>query len=404
MRRIHSFATKRAAEQNEDLRALLNAGFQQDRPALRCVGPQQIPTPFPTFAMAVLAGIGKMPDTISDRGPNIGLRRRASGEKVSQFRSPSRRQDPGGSSQGVSRLDDRRTSSISYPMRSRRCPSRTGPLTRGSRWWRSPTRPVGAGPSSRGPRAKRSWPKPRNPMRTTRPTSSCWVTSGGSSMTITPAFVASSDLIERAAEGRGIALGGLRTQRPEAGCAAAEVWGEAGSQHDEDGARVQLSMACHDAFARYLRPEPSERPNTTADQQERGTDQNHRTDLSVRTKTSVRTKPQIRHLLGRTGRVRTRPAGENGHHAERRYCKCGAELLAPGDQLSAVTASPAASQQNGGEPMTAVRFERRGDMYAVTFTYDAIVVEMLKVVVPATPARGAHRAANGWSKPCTASH
>lgn len=81
------FGTKKQAEQNEDLRALLNAGFQRDRPALRCVGPHQIPTEFPTFAMAALAGIGDMPDTITDRAVNVTMRRRAAGEKVAQFRA-----------------------------------------------------------------------------------------------------------------------------------------------------------------------------------------------------------------------------------------------------------------------------------------------------------------------------
>lgn len=81
------FRTKRAAEQNEDLRALLNAGHQRGRPALRCVGPNQVPTEFSTFAMAALAGIGAMPDTITDRAVNVIMRRRTSGEKVSQFRS-----------------------------------------------------------------------------------------------------------------------------------------------------------------------------------------------------------------------------------------------------------------------------------------------------------------------------
>lgn len=86
------FGTKRAAEQNEDLRALLNAGHQRGRPALRCVGPQQIPMEFPTFAMAALAGIGTMPDTITDRAINITMRRRMFGEHVSQFRV--RRDEP----------------------------------------------------------------------------------------------------------------------------------------------------------------------------------------------------------------------------------------------------------------------------------------------------------------------
>jgi hypothetical protein len=81
------FGSNRVAEQNEDLRALLNAGHQRGRPALRCVGPNQIPTEFSTFAMAALAGIGEMPDTITDRAVNVTLRRRSRDEKVSQFRT-----------------------------------------------------------------------------------------------------------------------------------------------------------------------------------------------------------------------------------------------------------------------------------------------------------------------------
>lgn len=80
------FGTKRAAEQNEDLRALLNAGHQRGRPALRCVGPQQVPTELPTFTMAALAGIGDMPDTIVDRAAVITMRRRRNDEQVAQFR------------------------------------------------------------------------------------------------------------------------------------------------------------------------------------------------------------------------------------------------------------------------------------------------------------------------------
>jgi hypothetical protein len=81
------FGSKKVAENNEDLRALLNAGHQRGRPALRCVGPMQTPTEFNTFAMAALAGIGTMPDTITDRAINITMRRRAAGETVAQFRS-----------------------------------------------------------------------------------------------------------------------------------------------------------------------------------------------------------------------------------------------------------------------------------------------------------------------------
>ena len=79
------FGNKKLAEQNEDLRKLLNAGHQRGRPALRCVGPMQTPTPFDTFAMAVLAGIGAMPDTVTDRAVNIAMRRRAAGQNVAHY-------------------------------------------------------------------------------------------------------------------------------------------------------------------------------------------------------------------------------------------------------------------------------------------------------------------------------
>jgi Protein of unknown function (DUF3631) len=81
------FGSKKVAEQNEDLRKLLNAGHQRGRPALRCVGKSLTPTEFPVFAMAALAGIGSMPDTITDRAVNISMRRRMRGEEVAPFRS-----------------------------------------------------------------------------------------------------------------------------------------------------------------------------------------------------------------------------------------------------------------------------------------------------------------------------
>jgi Protein of unknown function (DUF3631) len=81
------WATKRVAEQNEDLRALFNAGWQRNRPAMRCVGPHQTPTPFNTFAMVAFATKAvRLPDTITDRAVNIDLERRAPGEKVARFR------------------------------------------------------------------------------------------------------------------------------------------------------------------------------------------------------------------------------------------------------------------------------------------------------------------------------
>jgi hypothetical protein len=74
------------ADANEDLRGLLNAGHQRNRPALRYDASTRAVEAIPTFAMAALAGIGAMPDTIEDRAVIIRMRRRAPGEHVSSYR------------------------------------------------------------------------------------------------------------------------------------------------------------------------------------------------------------------------------------------------------------------------------------------------------------------------------
>jgi hypothetical protein len=83
------FGSKRQAENNEDLRGLLNAGHQRNRFALRMVGvgTAQHVQKFKTFAMAMLASIGELPDTIMDRAVVIRMRRRAPGEQVAPFRT-----------------------------------------------------------------------------------------------------------------------------------------------------------------------------------------------------------------------------------------------------------------------------------------------------------------------------
>lgn len=80
------FGTKIKAEQNEDLRGLFNAGHSRGATTWRCVGPMQTPTEFRVYSMAALAGIGSMPDTITDRAVNITMRRRAAGETVAPYR------------------------------------------------------------------------------------------------------------------------------------------------------------------------------------------------------------------------------------------------------------------------------------------------------------------------------
>ena len=74
------------ADSNEDLRGLLNAGHQRNRPAIRWDNNTHQLEKIPTFAMAALAGIGSMPDTIEDRAVVIRMRRRAPGESVKPFR------------------------------------------------------------------------------------------------------------------------------------------------------------------------------------------------------------------------------------------------------------------------------------------------------------------------------
>lgn len=81
------FGSKKVAEQNEELRGLLNAGFQRGLPFGRTVGANHLPMTFETFAMAALAGIGRMPDTIEDRAVVIVMRRRKPSETVAPYRT-----------------------------------------------------------------------------------------------------------------------------------------------------------------------------------------------------------------------------------------------------------------------------------------------------------------------------
>jgi hypothetical protein len=74
------------AEANEDLRGLLNAGHQRNRPTIRWNQQKQQVERIATFAMAALAGIGQMPDTIEDRAIVVKMRRRTRAEKVAPYR------------------------------------------------------------------------------------------------------------------------------------------------------------------------------------------------------------------------------------------------------------------------------------------------------------------------------
>ncbi|WP_317452860.1 DUF3631 domain-containing protein [Streptomyces sp. CBMA29] len=81
------FGSAKVAEKNEEMGGLLNSGHQRNRPTTRVIGPEHKPTKFRTFAMAALAGIGDLPDTIMDRAVVVRMRRRGPGETVLPFRS-----------------------------------------------------------------------------------------------------------------------------------------------------------------------------------------------------------------------------------------------------------------------------------------------------------------------------
>ncbi|MFE9744052.1 DUF3631 domain-containing protein [Saccharothrix saharensis] len=74
---------------NEDLRALLNAGYKRSATVARCKGDANNMTieRFPVYAPAALAGIaGRMPATITTRAITVHMRRRRADEIVEAFR------------------------------------------------------------------------------------------------------------------------------------------------------------------------------------------------------------------------------------------------------------------------------------------------------------------------------
>jgi hypothetical protein len=78
---------RKAADNHEDLRGIVNSGHQRNRPYIRWDATSRQREDCPTFAMAALAGIGDLPDTIMDRAVIIRMRRRAPGELVEPYRT-----------------------------------------------------------------------------------------------------------------------------------------------------------------------------------------------------------------------------------------------------------------------------------------------------------------------------
>ena len=80
------FTASRGDDGKEELRAVLNAGFQRGAKVPRCVGPTHQLVEFSVFCPKAIAGIGKLPDTVSDRSIPVTLARCAPGQKGARFR------------------------------------------------------------------------------------------------------------------------------------------------------------------------------------------------------------------------------------------------------------------------------------------------------------------------------
>lgn len=75
------------SEGAEDLRGILNSGHSRGWPYVRWDATARKRELCPTFAMAIIGGIGDMPDTLEDRAVVISMRRRAPAERVAQWRT-----------------------------------------------------------------------------------------------------------------------------------------------------------------------------------------------------------------------------------------------------------------------------------------------------------------------------
>jgi putative DNA primase/helicase len=71
---------------NEELRGVLNSGHRRGGSVLRTVGDDHEPRSFATYAACVIALIGQLPGTLTDRSVAIDLKRRLPSESIEPFR------------------------------------------------------------------------------------------------------------------------------------------------------------------------------------------------------------------------------------------------------------------------------------------------------------------------------
>lgn len=82
------FGPKADARRFEGLRAILNSGNRQGTmvPRVKMEGNRRELERFDVYGPKAIAGIGKLPDTVSDRSIPVRMKRKAPGEHVERFR------------------------------------------------------------------------------------------------------------------------------------------------------------------------------------------------------------------------------------------------------------------------------------------------------------------------------
>ena len=77
-----------ASEKNDEIRGIVNAGYRAGAKVYRseATGKKVVEREYPVFAAVALAGLGDLPDTITDRSIIIPMRRRLPTEKVDRYR------------------------------------------------------------------------------------------------------------------------------------------------------------------------------------------------------------------------------------------------------------------------------------------------------------------------------
>ncbi len=87
------WGTRRQADNNEDLRGIVNSGHHRGQAMIRWDITTRSLESLSTFGMVCLAAIGSLPATIEDRAVVVRMRRRAPNERVAPYRT--RRDGPG---------------------------------------------------------------------------------------------------------------------------------------------------------------------------------------------------------------------------------------------------------------------------------------------------------------------